>query len=79
MLHKGHRIDRPLNLVCPLEIRQAVASDKGVPTAQSQPPERARIRRQAAETAKEKIRQVIASEEDMIELCYLTRTRTFKN
>ena len=33
LLHKGHHIDRPLNLVCPLEIRQAVASDKGVPTA----------------------------------------------
>ena len=64
LLHKGHHIDRPLNLVCPLEIRQAVASDKGVPTAQSQPPERTRIRRQAAETAKEKIRQVIANEED---------------
>ena len=30
LLHKGHHIDRPLNLVCPLEIRQAVASDKGV-------------------------------------------------
>ena len=64
LLHKGHHIDRPLSLVCPLEIRQAVASDKGVPTAQSQPPERTRIRRQAAETAKEKIRQVIANEED---------------
>ena len=64
MLHKGHHIDRPLNLVCLLEIRQAVASDKGVPTAQSQPPERTRIRRQAAETVKEKIRQVIANEAD---------------
>ena len=64
MLHKGHQIDRPLNLVCPLEIRQAVASDKGVPTAQSLPPERTRIRRQAAETARQKIRQVIADEED---------------
>ena len=50
--------------MCPLEIRQAVASEKGVPTTQSQPPERTRIRRQAAETAKEKICQVIANEED---------------
>ena len=57
LLHKGHHIDRPLNLVCPLEIREAIASDKGVP-------ERTRIRRQAAETAKEKIHQVIANEED---------------
>ena len=64
LLHKGHHIDRPLNLVFPLEITQAVASDKGVPTVQSQPPERTRIRRQAAETANEKIRQVIANEED---------------
>ena len=63
-LHKGHDIDRPLNVVCPLEIRQAVASDKGVPTAQSQPPERTRIRRQAVETAKERIRQDIADDED---------------
>ena len=64
MLHKEHHNDRPLNLVCPLEIRQAVTSDKGVPTAQSQPHERTRIRRQAAETAKQKIRQVITNEED---------------
>ena len=62
MLHKGHDIDRPLNLVCPFEIRQAVASDKGVPTAQSQAPER--TRRQAAKPAKEKICQVIASDAD---------------
>ena len=48
----------------PLQIRQAVASDKGVPTAQSQPSERTRIRRQAAETAKERIRQDIADDED---------------
>ena len=64
LLHKGHHIDRPLNLVYPLKIRQAVTSDIRVSTAQSQLPERTRIRRQAAETAKEKIRQVIASEED---------------
>ena len=64
LLNKGHHIDRPLNLVCSLEIRQAVASDKGVPTAQSQPPERTRIRRPAAETAKERFRQVIADKED---------------
>ena len=32
LLYKGHHVDRPLNLVCPLEIGQAVASDKGVRT-----------------------------------------------
>ena len=62
LLHKGHHIDRPLNLVCPFEIRQAVASDKGVPTAQSQAPER--TRRKAAKPAKEKICQVIANDAD---------------
>ena len=64
MLDKGHYIERPVNLEWPLKIRQAVTSDIGVSTAQSQPPERTRIRSQAAETAKDKIRQVIASEED---------------
>ena len=33
LLHKVHHIDRPLTLVCPLEIRQALAGGKGVPTA----------------------------------------------
>ena len=61
LLHKGHHIDRLLNFVFPLEITQAVASEKGV---RSQPPERTRIRRQPAETANEKIRQVIANDED---------------
>ena len=55
---------RQWQALVPLQIRQAVASDKGVPTAQSQPPERTRIRRQAAETAKERIRQDIADDED---------------
>ena len=48
----------------PLQIRQAVASDKGVPTAQSQLPERTRIRGQVAETAKERICQDIADDLD---------------
>ena len=55
---------RQWQALVPLQIRQAVASDKGVPTAQSQPPERTRIRREAAETAKERIRQDIADDED---------------
>ena len=63
LIHKGHHIDRPLNLECPLEIKEAVASDKEVPTAQDQPDESTRIRRQAAEKAKETIRQVIMDEE----------------
>ena len=34
MIHKGHHIERPLNLECPLEIKEPVATDKEVPTAQ---------------------------------------------
>ena len=64
LLDKGHRIDRPVNLLWPLKIRQAVTSDIGVSTTKPTP-ERTRIRR-----------QVIGREEDMIELCYLTGTRT---
>ena len=63
LLQKGHYIDRSLNLVCPLEMKEAVARNKEEPTAQIQLAERTRIRRQAAETKKEKIRQIIAEEE----------------
>ena len=55
--------DTTLTGPCALANKTAT-SDKGVPTAQSQPPERTRIRRQAAETAKERIRQDIADDED---------------
>ena len=69
LLHKGHHIDRPLNLVCPLEIRQAVPSDKGVPTAQSQPPERTRIRRQELKQPKRRFVKSLRTRK-MIELCH---------
>ena len=64
LLHKGHHIDRPLNLLCPLEIKGTAASDKGVPQATDQPTDHARVRRQAAETARERIRRIVADEED---------------
>ena len=64
LLHKAHHIDRPLNLVCPLEIKGMVASVREVPKAPNQPAEWTRVRRQAAETAREKICRVVADEDD---------------
>ena len=75
LLQKGHHIDRPLNLVCPLQIRQALVSDKGVPTAQRQPPERARIRGQAVETVKERRFVKSLPTRKMTGLCYFTGAR----
>ena len=64
--HKGHHIERPLSLVCPLEIKGPVTTED--PPLQltpgSQKTERFRIRRQADETAKEKIRLITADNED---------------
>ena len=57
LLHKGHHIERPLSLVCPLEIKGPVATEdgtlqlkQGIPQAEG-----SRSRRQAAETTMEKI------------------------
>ena len=75
LLQMGHHIDRPLNLVCPLQIRQALVSDKGVPTAQRQPPERARIRGQAVETVKERRFVKSLPTRKMIGLCFFTGAR----
>ena len=57
LLHKGHHIERPLSLVCPLEIKGPVATEDAPLqlTHGSQETEHFRIRGQAAETAKEKI------------------------
>ena len=78
LLHKGHHIDRPLNLVCSLEIRQGVASDKGVPTAQSQP----RLNEPESEDKQlnQPKRRFVKSLRmmQMLELCYLTGTRTVR-
>ena len=64
--HKGHYIERPLSLVCPLEIKGPVTTED-TPlqlTPGSQQTERFRIRRQAAETAKEKIRLITTDDDD---------------
>ena len=66
MLHEGHHIERPLSLVCPLEIKGPVATEEAPLqlTPGSQQTERFRIRRQAAETAKEKIRLITTDDDD---------------
>ena len=66
MLHKGHHIGRPLSLVCPLDIKGPVATEDAPIqlTPRSQQTERFRIRRQAAETAKEKIRLITADDDN---------------
>ena len=66
LLHKGHHIERPLSSVCPLEIKGPVATEDAplqlMPGSQQTEP--FRIRRQAAETAKEKIRLITANDDD---------------
>ena len=65
LLHKGHHIERPLSLVCLLEIKGPVTTGNVSlqQVARSQQTKSSRSRRQAAEIAKEKIR-VIAADED---------------
>ena len=66
LLHKGHHIERPLSLVCPLEIKGPVATGNVSlqQAARSQQTESSRSRRQAAEIAKVKIRVIAADEDD---------------
>ena len=66
LLHKSHHIERPLSLVCPLEIKGPVATEDG--TLQLMPGvqqvDRSRSRRRAAETAKERILLIATAEDD---------------
>ena len=66
LLHKGHHIERPLSLVCPLEIKGPVATEDG--TLQLTPgipqAEGSWSTRQTAETAMEKIRLIATDEDD---------------
>ena len=66
LLHKSHHIERPVSLVCPLEIKGPVATEDATLqlTPGSQQAEAPRRRRQAAETAREKIRLIAADEDD---------------
>ena len=65
LLHKGHHIERPLSLVWPMEIKGPLATEDGTLqlTPGIQQADGSRSRRQAAETAKEKI-PLIATDED---------------
>ena len=66
LLHKGHHIERPLSLVCPLEIKGPVATEDTPLQLMpgSQQTECFRIRRQATETAKEEIRLITSDDDD---------------
>ena len=65
--HKGHQIERPLRLMCPLEIRRSSSDEEESPlqpTPVIQPQGGARNKRQAAETAGEKIKLITEDEND---------------
>ena len=66
LLHKGHYIERSLSLLCLLEIKGLVATENGILqlTLGTQQAEESRSRRQATETAKEKIRLIATDEDD---------------
>ena len=65
MLHKGHHKERPLSLVCPLEIKGLVITEDGTLqlTPGSQQAKGSKCIGQAAKTIKEKLR-LIATDED---------------
>ena len=64
MLHKGHHIERPLNLVCSLELKGPFKSqDKETATTTTESGRETRSRRRAAEDARQKIRQLAEDEE----------------
>ena len=65
--HKGHQIERPLSLVCPLEIRRSSSDEEespSQPTPVIQPQGGARNKRQTAETAREKIKLIAEDKND---------------
>ena len=66
LLHKGHHIESSLSLVCPLEIKGPVATEDGKMQRMLgiQQAEGSRSRRQAAQSANEKIRQIATDEDD---------------
>lgn len=62
LLHKGHQLERPLSLICPLEIQAATQSTANDVLPQRQPMQR-RITRQAAQQAQQAIKTVLEHEE----------------
>ena len=62
LLHKGNRIRRPLQLVCPLEIRSYSKGLAKVNETTSQELNRSVSKRRAAEDAKAKLKLIANSE-----------------
>ena len=58
LLHKGNRIQRPLQLVCPLEIRSYSKEPTEVNNTTSQEPDRSVAKRKAADDARAKIKLI---------------------
>ncbi|XP_074611853.1 uncharacterized protein LOC141866271 [Acropora palmata] len=62
LLHKGNKIRRPLQLVCPLEIRSCSKEPAEVTETTSQEPNRSVSKRRAADDARTKIKLIADSE-----------------
>ena len=62
ILHKGHHLERPLSLVCPLEIKAATQTAPNDELPSQQPTQR-RSARQAAQNAKQINKTVLEDEE----------------
>ena len=62
LLHKGHHLERPLSLVCPLEIKAATRTVVNDVVPPQQPVQR-KSARQAAQNATQVIRTVLEDEE----------------
>ena len=62
LVYKGNRIQRPLQLVCPLEIRSYSNGQAEVNETTSQEPNRSVPKRRAAKDAKAKIKSIVDSE-----------------
>ena len=64
LLHKGHEIERPIQLVCPLEIRSKDLEEEAPEVATLQAKEKQeRPTRQAAIDAKDRIKQCLEDED----------------
>ena len=63
LLHKGHAIERPIQLVCPLDIKAGKRDQPNEEKRNANPTKNQRTRRTAAKVAEEKIR-LLAVEED---------------
>ena len=66
MLHKGHHIERPLNLVCSLELIGQIESQEEEPaTTTNKNQTETRNKRRAAEDTRVKIRQFAEDENEL--------------